>query len=88
MRSLSSQQSKGIFRQLADVAGGAGVKMVIENHDAWVHNDEVEAEITIALCQATAARPRTPELSRRLAAQRRALAPLVNILPSALSHAG
>ena len=88
MRELSSQQSKGIFRQIAEVDGAQGVKTVIENHDAWVHNDEVLEAIDAAMQMAAAARPRGPELTQRIARQRAALGSLVTRVPLRFSNAG
>ena len=88
MSRLSSETSRGIFRQLADVAGGSGVKTVIENHDAWLHNDATEAEITSAIRAEAAYRSRPPEIARRIDAQRRALVGLVTALPARISTAG
>ena len=67
---LSSQQSKGIFRQLADVDGGAGVKTVIENHDAWVHNESIAAEINATIVLAAAGKQRSDAVRDKILHQR------------------
>ena len=33
--------TKALFAQLADIPGTQGVKTLIENHDAWHHNDRI-----------------------------------------------
>ena len=87
MRQLASEQSRGIFRQLADLPGPTGVKTVIENHDAWLHNNEAQDEVTVALRQAAESRPKSPQVARRIMAQRQALNGMVVHLPHALSSA-
>jgi len=88
MRTLGSQDSKGIFRQLAAIPGASGVKTIIENHDAWLHNAAAEAEITAQIRAIALYRLRPAEVMARLAAQREALAPLVTRLPMRFSHTG
>ncbi len=88
MSRLSSETSRGIFHQLANVPGGSGVKTVIENHDAWLHNLAAEIEITSAIRAAAAHRLRPARIARRLARQRQSLASLVTHLPARLSTAG
>lgn len=41
------EDTQAIFRQLAQTPGGGegGVKCIIENHDAWVHSEEVQAAL-------------------------------------------
>jgi len=74
MRTLSSEHSKGIFRQLASVEGATGVKTIIENHDSWVHNAQVQAEIACLMV-----RPQ-PAVAQRIARNQQALAPLIHCL--------
>jgi hypothetical protein len=88
MRTLSSEQSKGIFRQLADVEAPAAVHTVIENHDAWVRNETVADEVTAALQIVAAGKPRSAAVMQKIAAQRRALLSLTTCLPSRLLYAG
>lgn len=88
MQTTLNHNSRAIFRQLAAVPGASGVKTIIENHDAWLHSEETEAEITAALRLEAVCRPRSASLNARLEANRQALSSLVVQLPSRLAHAG
>ena len=86
MRTLSDTQK--IFHQLADTEGSGGVKVVIENHDAWVHNDNVEASIIHALRMYAAKLARDPERAARIERQSKRLQQLVTPLRKRISSAG
>lgn len=87
MRQIQSEQSRGIFRQLANLSEPTGVKTVIENHDAWLHNADVEEEIALALL-ALEHRSRPAETTKKMQAQRQALAGLVTRVPCRIASAG
>jgi hypothetical protein len=78
--------TRAIFHQLAALPGdgNAGVKCIIENHDAWVNSDEVQA--APALRQQVARR----DLARstRIEAQRTRLQSLVTVLRHRVASAG
>ena len=84
MRELS--HTKAIFQQLGNTPGGQGVKTIIENHDAWLHNDEIQ--ISVALRAQLVAQRRPESVARRIEAQRSRLDRLVTRLPMRLSTAG
>lgn len=88
MRRIARTHSKAIFRQLSQTEGATGVKTIIENHDAWLHNADVQAEITVATRLAVLNRPRGEVTAQRIARQRQSLAALTTRLPHRLSHAG
>jgi hypothetical protein len=88
MRHLASEQSRNIFRQIAAVPGPAAVKTVIENHDAWLHNQDAVDELDAMLRRAVECRHRTDEQTRRIAAQRQALSAVAVVLPRSLANAG
>ena len=86
MRRLS--HTKSIFGQLRDTDGATGVKTIIENHDAWVHNDEVRAEITAALRARVGGQWRGDATMARIEAQRAKLASVVTRLQVRVGAAG
>jgi hypothetical protein len=86
MRTLS--HTKAIFQQLRATDGATGVKTIIENHDAWLHNEDVRAAITIALRTQLTAQRRPDSVQQRIAAQRDQLARLATRLPLRLCTAG
>lgn len=86
MRTLS--HTKAIFQQLRATDGATGVKTIIENHDAWLHNEDVCDEITVALRTQLSAQRRPDSVHQRIVAQRDQLARLVTRLPFRLSTAG
>lgn len=88
MAASLSQQSKGVFAQLSNVAGGAGVKVVIENHDAWLHNAETYAEVSAAVRLQAQHAARNQATAARLEKQRQALAALAIKLPVRQASAG
>jgi hypothetical protein len=88
MRKLASEHTKGIFRQLGGVEGATGVKTIIENHDAWVHNAQVQDQITQAMRMQTMHKPRMAGVSERIARNRAALSGLVQRLPMRVGTAG
>jgi hypothetical protein len=80
--------SKAIFEQLGDTDGAAGVRTVIENHDAWLQNAAVQLNITAAMRAQVARTPRSEIVNRRIELQRQKLEALVTRLPIRLSSAG
>ncbi len=75
--------TRAIFTQLGDFCSGPAVKTLIENHDAWTHNELVESLATARLHL----QPRDAATQARIARQRQALAPLVVRLPAAYAAA-
>ena len=84
MRELSN--TKAIFKQIGSTPGGLGVKTIIENHDAWLHNDEIQ--FTVALRTQLMAQRRPEAVARRIEAQRSGLDRLVTRLPVRFATAG
>lgn len=91
MSSMTTDNSAAIFQQLAalrDVADSAGVKTVIENHDAWLHAEHAERSIPVlAKAQVAYLRSTHPD-QPRLERQCRQLSSLVVRLPVRVSLAG
>jgi hypothetical protein len=85
---IRPQDHRGLFHQLAHTPGSAGVKTIIENHDAWLHNHELSALVSPAMRLEIVHRARAAGLTERIATQRAALAPLLTRLPRRLSDAG
>jgi hypothetical protein len=73
-------ESHDIFQQLAQSDGPAGVKVLIENHDAWLHNQEADAPLIAALRVAAAQSVRDPARASRIERQRHNLQHLVTRL--------
>jgi hypothetical protein len=82
------KDSREIFRQLADVDGNAGVRTLIETHDAWVHNTAVLTQIDAVVRMQVARSPRPESIEDRIARQRQALSALVMKLPRKNRTAG
>jgi hypothetical protein len=80
--------TKEIFAQLADTDGSNGVKTLIETHDAWVHNEAVLEQISVAMRAQLARAQRSDALTRRIERQRDALANLVVRRPRQALSAG
>lgn len=70
-------QTREIFSQVAEADGAAGVRVVIETHDAWLRGGEVAAGMTAALRAQVERMSRPPAVAARIAQQRANLAPLV-----------
>jgi len=85
MRRLSD--TRAIFQQLAAAPGNGGVRVIIENHDAWIRNEEADGALTTALRVALVRSPRDPQRAARIERQRQRLLPLVTKLRSRLSSA-
>ena len=80
--------SKEIFAQLAETDGAMGVQAIMENHDAWVHNEGVLRAITAAMRVQLERAPRGEIVSRKIARQRQSLAGLVTGVVGRMSSAG
>lgn len=80
--------SLAIFHQLAATPGdgSGGVKCIIENHDAWVHSEDVQAAITADLRLQLGRRDDTR--AARIDAQRARLESLVTVLRGRVASAG
>jgi len=80
--------TKQIFEQLADTDGSHGVKTLIETHDAWVHNEAVLSQISVAMRAQLARTHRPDAVARRIQQQRETLARLVLGRPQRSRSAG
>ncbi len=76
-----------LFAQLAAIPGEGAVKTLIENHDAWTHNAATARALNVGLRARAAALSRIPAAQAQIAAQRRALRPLLTRLPALLASA-
>ncbi len=86
MRMLSDSQA--IFQQLAETSGDQGVNVIIENHDAWVQQDEVGEALTAAVRLQLSRNSRDEVLLQRIARQRKTLSTLTTQLRGRASRAG
>jgi hypothetical protein len=77
-----------IFSQLASTPGdgSGGVQCIIENHDAWVHAEDVQAAITTTLRLQVARRD--DARNARIESQRTRLQSLVTVLRTRVATAG
>jgi len=81
--------SKAIFLQMRALPpGSAGVRSIIENHDAWLNGAATWFHIDAAAKAELQCRATTGPQAPRIQAQRRALQSLVTPLPMRLSTAG
>jgi len=82
--------TQAIFEQLAHTPDGEGlaVRVVIENHDACFHNEEVGALVTAVMRARMAGMPRDVVQQARIDRQRRTLGVLVTPIKSRYVSAG
>jgi hypothetical protein len=81
-------QTREIFTQVADTDGAAGVRVVIETHDAWMQGAEVLVGLTPALRAQVERMSRPAAVAARIARQRAALTPLVTRIGARAIKAG
>ena len=94
MRSI--YDSHAVFEQLAslDASGSAGeaaggpVKCIIENHDAWIHNAQIETLLNAAHRLQIARAQRDEVVAAKIRRQRASLGTLITRLPQRISSAG
>ena len=90
----SFYDSQAVFEQLASLeasgseAGGGAVKCIIENHDAWIHNCQIETLLNAAHRLQIARSQRDEVVAARIRRQRASLGTLITRLPQRISSAG
>jgi hypothetical protein len=80
--------SQAVFQQLAGAPAPGGVRAVIENHDAWLHADDVADAVAAAMRAQAARAGYDPGRSARIDRQRRSLQQLVTPLKLRRATAG
>jgi hypothetical protein len=77
--------TRALFQQIAQIEGD-GVKTLIENHDAWLHNGTSVAAANVAGRMLRAQLP--PAAGKQVAAQRNRLSPLLIRRQAPIASAG
>ena len=81
-------QSRDIFAQVAEVDGSAGVRVIIETHDACLHAPEATLGVTAATRLSIERMSRPVGVAERIGLQRERLSPLVTALRGRAVQAG
>lgn len=76
------EDSQLLFAQLATVPESHAVKTLIENHDAWQHNETIMTALDRTLRTRLTTFPRDVIRDHRIQAQRHRLQPLITVLPA------
>ena len=76
------EDSQLLFAQLAVTPDAQAVKTLVENHDAWGHNEAIASALDRTLRASLATFPRDRVRDERIHTQRQRLRPLITVLPA------